>query len=348
MKKLLLTLGMIATLAISTNAGNIVLNLTQPTTPESFSYNATKGYWTETYNDADYTWIESQVFKISHLIGGAGSSYSGSYWDGFTVGTNGDITNYENASNWIVNQWGCMAGGGIATDENGEIQKDINGNIITTSNKPYLIANWGYYTENSQHSNIIKFVGNKSYKAIGVYICSHPWPYYGNLYGDGYARALNQEGDYFKVIAHGLDANASETGSVDFVLAEYKDGTLTQNNTWQWMDLSSLGTVASIYFTVETTDTGTYGPNAAMYFCMDKLTVNETETQITETTELGVYRIKNTLYNLPIGASIEVYTISGQVIFKGKATNNTLVLPEANNSFFITKVSSEEGIQIIK
>ena len=75
----------------------------------------TGGYWADTYN-SDKTSIEFGEFIFSHS-----SSWGGSYWDGFTYATNGDNTNYGTSditghigsTNWISNQWGVMAGGGL-------------------------------------------------------------------------------------------------------------------------------------------------------------------------------------------------------------------------------------------
>jgi hypothetical protein len=47
------------------------------------------GYWDKTYNDS-ITSITIGEFVFSHLPAGSGSSWGGSYWDGFTTGTNGD------------------------------------------------------------------------------------------------------------------------------------------------------------------------------------------------------------------------------------------------------------------
>jgi hypothetical protein len=59
-------------------------------------------------------------------------------------------------------------------------------------------------------------------------------------------------------------------------LIEYTNGTLIAANDWTFFDLSGLGEVESVYFTLNSTDTGDYGMNTASYFCMDKFQVNTT------------------------------------------------------------------------
>lgn len=69
------------------------------------------GFWEDTYVPGT---IEDSLFRFAHT----GSSDGGggmAYWEGFTLCTSGDTTNYgaEGSSDgWISNQWGCMAGGG--------------------------------------------------------------------------------------------------------------------------------------------------------------------------------------------------------------------------------------------
>jgi hypothetical protein len=110
-----------------------------------------------------------------------------------------------------------------------------------------------------------------AFTPAGVYVCNHPWPYYGCVHGDGMARAF-EEGDYFELVAHGVTADGTETiASINLV--EFANGQLNALNDWTFFDLSSLGEVESVYFTLNSTDSGAYGMNTASYFCMDKFQV---------------------------------------------------------------------------
>ena len=221
------------------------------------------GYWEGTYgNDR----VETPYFIFSHQGDGEAAM---AYWEGFTVCTSGDTENYgtEGSSDaWITRQWGCMAGGGL----NDQLQADAE--------QPYMVAYWGFHAEQldpAYHSVQIGFADGRQHKPVGVWICNHPWPYYGNINGDGFASAFSTEGDYFALVAHGLNDKGEPTGGkVRFMLAEYKDGKLNQSRDWQYMDLSPLGTVNGLFFTMETSDTDAlYGANTAVYFCLDRLQV---------------------------------------------------------------------------
>ena len=249
----------------------ITLDLNAPLNPDNIAYND-NGVWTGCYNDEDFTWLEFDAeggeFMLSHLIDGPGASWGGYYWDGFTPAIGGDQTDYGqpgSSASWTTNFGGCMAGGGCVINEDGSVTADPN--------MPYLVA---YYSSWAMEgpSNQVMFLseGNGTlFEPVGVYVCNHPWPYYGCVHGDGMARAF-EEGDYFELIAHGVKADRSET-TVSMNLVEFTNGQLVAANDWTFFDLSGLGEVESVYFTLYSTDTGDWGMNTASYFCMDKFQV---------------------------------------------------------------------------
>ena len=269
MKKIF-TFAASALMASAAWAGIVTLNLNKNINPESLQFND-NGIWTECYNDVDYTWMEfgddKGEFMISHLIDGEGASWGGYYWDGFCPAIGGDKTDYGlpgAAGTWTSNYGGCMAGGGAAL---------VDGKIVADPAKPYLVAYYSSWATEGP-SNQVMFAdknGNTSFQPVGVYVCNHPWPYYGCVHGDGSARAF-EEGDHFDLTAVGVDANGNET-STTISLIEFVNGELHALNDWTYFDLSSLGTVEYVYFTLSSTDSGAYGMNTASYFCMDRFMV---------------------------------------------------------------------------
>ncbi len=223
------------------------------------------GYWVDTYRDGVN--VEQNLFRFSHTgtsDGGGGMAY----WDGFTLCTNGSAEDFGkgDSDGWILHQWGCMAGGGLNSE--GQVEEGA----------PYLVAYWGFSMENEQyHSVQVDLTDGKLHKALGVYICNHPWPYYGNINGDSFSEGFSKDGDRFVLIAHGLNEQGEPTGATaTHILAEFKDGRLLQSDQWEYFDLTPLGTIGGIYFTMATTDEDAlYGANTAVYFCLDKLSVSE-------------------------------------------------------------------------
>ncbi|MBR5086561.1 MAG: DUF4465 domain-containing protein [Muribaculaceae bacterium] len=277
MKKIFTLFTAVALTASAAVAGVITLDLNKPMNPTSLEYNE-NGIWTGCYDDVNYTWLEfgdeNGEFMLSHLIDGEGASWGGYYWDGFCPALGGDQTDYGTAgssASWTTNYGGCMAGGGCVINDDGTVTADPA--------EPYLVA---YYSSWAMEgpSNQVMFMdkdGNTTFTPVGVYVCNHPWPYYGCEHGDGFGRAF-EEGDYFELVAHGVDADENEK-TVSINLVEFTNGELIALNDWTFFDLSSLGEVESVYFTLNSTDSGDYGMNTAAYFCMDKFMVEDGETE---------------------------------------------------------------------
>ena len=297
MKKIF-TLAASALMASAMWAGVITLDMNAPINPASIQY-GDNGVWTECYNDVDYTWLEfgneNGTFMLSHLIDGEGASWGGYYWDGFTPAIGGDQTDYGQAGSsagWTTMFGGCMAGGGCVINADGSVTADAT--------QPYFVAYYSNWAVEGP-SNQVMFVdkdGNTTFEPVGVYVCNHPWPYYGCAHGDGFGTGF-AEGDYFELIAHGVDADGNET-TVSMNLVDFTNGELHAANDWTFFDLSSLGEVESVYFTMNSTDVGPYGMNTAAYFCMDKFQVkgaDDTPVNPNEKTDAPSSAKENYVYN---------------------------------------------------
>jgi hypothetical protein len=98
------------------------------------------------------------------------------------------------------------------------------------------------------------------------------------LNGDGFADPFGGPGgdepDLFVLTITGFDAGAAVTGTVDFVLADYTfadDAFDYVVDTWTWVDLTSLGSVSSLGFSLASTDTSGPFLDTPAYFAMDGL-----------------------------------------------------------------------------
>lgn len=88
--------------ATAMSATDYVLDLSKPAYPEviNFTANGNAQVWSDTYNENEYI-LEFSPYMFSHLA--SGSSWNGTYWDGFTIVKCGDNATQ---TNWIANQWG--------------------------------------------------------------------------------------------------------------------------------------------------------------------------------------------------------------------------------------------------
>jgi hypothetical protein len=100
------------------------------------------------------------------------------------------------------------------------------------------------------------------------------------LNGDGFAKKFGgdsgNDADYFKLQITGLDALGASTGTVDFYLADYRfaDNSLDYVVTdWRQVDLTGLGSVSALAFSLDSSDSGPYGINTPAYFALDSLAV---------------------------------------------------------------------------
>lgn len=241
----------------------------------NFTLNASNGietlggyYWNQTYTDTKF---QTANFTFSHT-GGVVTGYN--YWDGFTVSNSTDNTDHGapgESEGWIPYQWGCMP---TSTPAN-------NGN--------FLVGYWGYYMLDYQHPIEDGFdesyfatwvkLGNdeETRKVLLLQIAMHPWPYYGILHGDGFASPFEQ-GDYFKLIVRGVDANNNFIWKEDVYLSDYRNSNNGENNgVDSWINIIELvekEDVKYLVFQMETTDAHPdYGPNTAVYFCIGDIRV---------------------------------------------------------------------------
>lgn len=263
MKKSLMAVSLIATLATANaQQSTILLDLSKAVTPLTF--NEENGSWTGTYDD-DETSIDSQVFEFVHSSMGEWQT-----WWGFTASNSTDNTRKTDDLKY---QWSNMARGGIALNDDGSIKTDGFGSPVTSADMPYLVAYYSPYM--GKRPLAMTFAGGASYRPVGTYVNLNTYTYYALTDGAAPARAFNN-GDKLELTFHGVAPDESEQ-EVSVTLASYTNGCLTVNRGWQYVDLTALGSVNEIYFTMTTTDTGAYGANTPLYFCMDKLAVNPDE-----------------------------------------------------------------------
>ena len=111
-----------------------------------------------------------------------------------------------------------------------------------------------------------------------IYVTNINYAYYSMLDGDLYSKQFGgttgNDPDWFLLTITGIDQSGSTTGTVDFYLADYRfeENSLDYIvNTWQPVDLSTLGAVQSLEFSLSSSDTGEWGMNTPAYFALDTI-----------------------------------------------------------------------------
>ncbi|MCI0498425.1 MAG: DUF4465 domain-containing protein [Planctomycetales bacterium] len=80
--------------------------------------------------------------------------------------------------------------------------------------------------------------------------------------------------DWFLLTVTGKDQAGVSVGAIEFYLADYRFADNGQDyivNSWEYIDLSSLGLVDRLEFTLTSSDVGLYGMNTPAYFAMDTI-----------------------------------------------------------------------------
>jgi hypothetical protein len=95
--------------------------------------------------------------------------------------------------------------------------------------------------------------------------------------GDSFAKKFGgpsgTDPDFFKLTISGIGATGGSVEAIDFYLGDYRGSTDTIVDTWTWVDLSGLGTVEGLRFTLSSSDNSLFGMNTPAYFALDDLTI---------------------------------------------------------------------------
>ena len=129
----------------------------------------------------------------------------------------------------------------------------------------FAVAYLDTYSEGASLN--IKYTGFATYLP-GTYVTNNAYAASVIKTGNDYSRAFKDD-DYYKLTFTGYLAGV-KCGSVDFYLADYRNGKSIIVKEWTYVELgAALGIVDEIRCTLESTDKGDYGMNTPAYFCLD-------------------------------------------------------------------------------
>ena len=173
--------------------------------------------------------------------------YSSYFWGGFTASNHTDLS-----QSGLDAQYTAATGAGY----DGSAQ--------------YAVA-YSYGAQTDVHA-----ADNSVQTVSGCYVTNNLWAYQNMLNGDATATPFGgtsgNDPDWFKLTATGKNAGGQTVGTLDFYLADYRFSNHDDDyilDTWEWFDLSPLGPVASISFSLSSSKNDNYGRITPAYFCMD-------------------------------------------------------------------------------
>ena len=202
-------------------------------------------YWNGSTGTGDFT-SGSAVFNNNFTDWGGGVTS----WDGWAYSNKSDTT-----TSGYTNQYSVITGSAQSGSNYGIAYVGWNGPPSMTLNNASIVE--GIY------------VTNTTYAALDM------------LQGSGFSKkfggADGSDQDWFLLTIEGFGTGGISTGMVDFYLADYRFADSDDDyivNAWEWVNLSSLGMVESLKFTLDSSDhfiSGgiDYGMNTPAYFAMD-------------------------------------------------------------------------------
>ena len=129
----------------------------------------------------------------------------------------------------------------------------------------------------------------------GLYVTNSNYGYYSMLLGDVFAKKFGgptgDDPDWFLLTITGKDVDGEATGAVEFYLADYRFQDNSEDylvDTWQYVDLTSLGEVRSLEFALSSSDVGDWGMNTPASLAVDTIVYTLAGGQVSPYTEAGV------------------------------------------------------------
>ncbi len=194
-----------------------------------------------------------------------------SYWNG-SEGS-GSFACGKAVFNNLFTDWG----GGITSWE-GFAYSNRTDTSITGFDGQYTAA------VGSAHNGSNYAVGYAGFTIVPTLTLNHPSTLSGlyvsnNMYVDSILRQGDpmfgiepfSDGDWFLLTITGKNGSGDATGIRQVYLADFRDGKQTILGDWQYVDLSCLGMVVSLEFTLSSSDMAPWGMNTPAYFVMDTI-----------------------------------------------------------------------------
>ena len=124
----------------------------------------------------------------------------------------------------------------------------------------------------------------------------------GDMFTEKFGGETGDEPDWFLLTIKGIN-EGEHTNTIEFYLADYRfddNGKDYIVKDWEWVDLSGLGLVDMIEFSLSSSDTGAYGMNTPAYFFIDNF--NDEITAINSLTANASFKV----YPNPFVSSLRV------------------------------------------
>lgn len=190
-----------------------------------------------------------------------------SFWngaDGSGSFTSGDFTFTNNFADWgeYGTSWDGFAYSTMTATTYASLDDQYNSCVGHGANdsKTFAVV---YY---NSYAKILPTVARKdgaSFEPQACFVTNSAYAYTSMKEGDAYAKKFD-ENDWFLITATGY-LDDVRVGTAEYYLAQ--NGQIADD--WGIFDLSGIGTVDRVLFSLSSSDNGEWGMNTPAYFCLD-------------------------------------------------------------------------------
>jgi len=204
--------------------------------------------------------------------------------DSFYVDSTGAdfMSNYSTfVYDWTQSPWGDYWSGGFAYSTMRDSVTSGYGNLYSAKT---AIGNNNSFTylvgQNGAKINIppmaIRSLINSCYITNSTYAYNSMRD--GDLFAKKFGGATGNDPDWFKLTIKGSTFGFMQPDSIEFYLADFRFSDNSQDyilKTWEFVDITPLGYVDTLYFNLSSSDVGSFGMNTPAFFCMDDFSTPE-------------------------------------------------------------------------
>ena len=283
------------------------------------------GYQSFSEYDFDYWNGEDLTGNFMNGDGEFGNTFTpsvyGGYWTGFSYSRKTD-----NVTSGYTNQYSAITGAGYNGSEN----------YAVGNGRPWLRLDYPAYVTSIM-------ITNSTY--------AHNSMRDGDMFAKKFGGDSGDDPDAFVLYIMGY-LDGVYIDSVGFYLADFTDANNANDyivNTWESVDLTSLGALDSLTFSLYSTDNGDWGMNTPAYFCMDDITLSAVGVQNVNASNISVFPNPANDFIVVKAEQISDITItdlSGKIVYQNKLNNSriNIDLTAFESGVYIVSVKDNKSV----
>jgi len=280
-----------------------------------------------------------------------GDDGSGGFQSGNIFLPNSYTANYESWTGWAISSMTDATTEGFGNQYSAITGEGVEGS--QTYATTFVLGESIIKMENEAAGGVVD----------GVYVTNGTYPFFSMLNGDQFAKRFGGETgddpDFFLLTIKKYNDGVLSDEQIDFYLADYRFEDNSQDyiiDEWTFIDLSILGNMDSLSFSLTSSDVGVYGVNTPSYFCIDNLTTRDemTSTKDLDRSNLVCYpNPTNKILSISSRETLNQISIldqAGRVVrtLEKKSSEMEIDVEGLRNGIYFLQVRTENNVEIVK